>query len=156
MSRDMYVLGKCSIFPEAFAKTNSHHAPYVAIMVLGVVGVLMILFSATIMQYVNISGFYLLFVAFLVAVASLHIKKAFSEEYATSPFKLKGVWYYVWPGLTIVTGIAFMALQFVNDPVMTGVSVVLIPVGVAIYWLRKKRLEAKGVSVDELIHKEML
>ena len=44
-----------------------------------------------------------------------------------------------------------MILQFQQDPMMTGVSLVLVPVGILFYLIRKKRLEADGTSLDKRI-----
>lgn len=155
MSRVLFVLGKSNILPRKLADSNKKGAPYYAILVLAVVGVLMVLFSATIMQFVNISSFYLLLTALLVAVASLKIKTVFKEEYDAAEYKLKGISYYLWPVLAIISSVVFMILQFVDDPKMTGLSVVLVPVGVGIYLLRKKKLEAAGDNLDEHILKDM-
>lgn len=151
MARLLYVLGKSNILPSGLAKTNRHNVPQNALAVLAVMGVLMVMFSATVMQYVNISSFYLLFVSILVAVASLRIKKAFAPQYEQAEYKLKGIWFYVWPILAIVTGIFFMGLQFKSDPVMTALSLVLLPVGIGFYLLRKRKLEADGSSLDARI-----
>lgn len=151
MARLLYVLGKSSILPSRFAKTNRYNVPQFALIVLAGMGVLMVLFSATVMQYVNISSFYLLFVSILVAVASLRIKKTFATQYEQAEYKLKGIWYYVWPALAIVTGIFFMGLQIKSDPVMTVVSLLLMPFGIGFYLLRKRKLEADGSSLDARI-----
>lgn len=155
MARLIYVLGKNSILPKPLGKINRYGVPHSAIIVLTVVGLLMILFSAAIMQWVNISSFYLLLVSALVAVASLRIKTHFANQYEQAEFKLKGVWYYVWPILAIVTAIFFMGLQFQQDPVMTGASLVLVPIAVGIYIIRKKKLEADGSSLDQRIMDDM-
>ena len=155
MARLVYVLGKNTILPPVFGKTNRYNVPHNAIILLTVVGLLMILFSATIMQYVNISSFYLLLVSALVAVASLRIKTHFSAQYEQAEFKLKGVWYYVWPVLAIVTAVFFMGLQLQQDPIMTGVSLVLVPIAIGFYLLRKKKLEADGSSLDQKILDDM-
>lgn len=155
MSRMMFVLGRSGILPRALAKTNSRNAPYLSISILAVMGVSMVLFSATIMQYVNVSSFYLLLTALLVAVASLRLKKAFAGEYASAAFRLNGIWYYLWPCLAIAASVIFMILQFFDDPVMTGISIVLVPVGIGIYLLRKKKLEAGGKDVDRQIMEDM-
>ncbi|MCI8576208.1 MAG: APC family permease [Lachnospiraceae bacterium] len=151
MARLIYVLGKSGILPSGMARLNGRNVPRNAIGVLAVMGVLMVMFSATVMQYVNVSSFYLLFVSILVAVASLRIRTGFSAQYEAAEYKLKGIWYYVWPILAIITGIFFMILQFQQDPMMTGVSLVLVPVGILFYLIRKKRLEADGTSLDKRI-----
>lgn len=155
MARLLFMLGETSVLPRVIAKTNKNRAPYVAYACLSVMGILMILFSVTVMQYVNISSFYLLFVAFLVAFASLKIKKAFPERYEKSEYKLRGIWYYLWPYLAIISGFAFMFLQVREDPFMTGVSIVLLPVGALLYQLRKKQLKASGTDLDEEIKKRL-
>lgn len=155
MSRMMFVLGRSGILPKPLSKTNRRNAPYLSISILAVMGVCMVLFSATIMQYVNVSSFYLLLTALLVAVASLRLKGSFAKEYASAAFRLDGVWYYLWPGLAIAASVVFMVLQLTDDPVMTGVAVALVPVGIGVYLLRKKRLEAGGKDVDREIMQEM-
>ena len=151
MARLLFMLGETSVLPRVIAKTNKNRAPYVAYTCLSVMGILMILFSVTVMQYVNISSFYLLFVAF----SSLKIKKAFPERYEKSEYKLRGIGYYLWPYLAIISGFAFMFLQVREDPFMTGVSIVLLPVGALLYQLRKKQLKASGTDLDEEIKKRL-
>ena len=47
-----------------------------------------------------------------------------------------------------------MFLQVREDPFMTGVSIVLLPVGALLYQLRKKQLKASGTDLDEEIKKK--
>jgi len=44
-----------------------------------------------------------------------------------------------------------MVLQIMEDPVMTVVSVILLPVGVLVYSLRKKKMESGGINLDQRI-----
>lgn len=55
----------------------------------------------------------------------------------------------------IISGFAFMFLQVREDPFMTGVSIVLLPVGALLYQLRKKQLKASGTDLDEEIKKRL-
>ena len=48
-----------------------------------------------------------------------------------------------------------MGLRFQQDPVMTGASLVLVPIAVGIYIIRKKKLEADGSSLDQRIMDDM-
>lgn len=48
-----------------------------------------------------------------------------------------------------------MFLQVREDPFMTGVSIVLLPVGALLYQLRKKQLKASGTDLDEEIKKRL-
>lgn len=155
MSRLIYVLGDVSFLPKVFGKLNRRNVPWAAFLLLGAWGALYILFNATIMQYVNISSFYLLFIALLVAVGSLRIRDRFKENYENSPYKLKGIWYYLWPLLAIVSGIFFMILQLRDDPKMTGLSILLLPIMIGIYFLRKRALKNKGIDLDEEISKRI-
>ena len=55
----------------------------------------------------------------------------------------------------IISGFAFMFLQVREDTFMTGVSIVLLPVGALLYQLRKKQLKASGTDLDEEIKKRL-
>ena len=151
MARLLMVLGKSEILPASLGKVNRRGAPQNAFVVLMIMGILMVLFSATIMQFVNISSFYLLMLALLVAVASLKIKTAFAKQYEAAEYKLKGAFYYIWPVLVIITSIIFMILQLTSDTKMTIASIVLLPISLIFYFSRKKKLEASGVSLDQQI-----
>jgi len=45
----------------------------------------------------------------------------------------------------------YIVLQIMEDPVMTVVSVNLLPVGVLVYSLRKKKMESGGINLDQQI-----
>ena len=154
-ARLLMMLGKTSVLPSGLAKTNKRGAPQNALLVLLALGVGLVLFSATIMQFVNISSFYLMFITLLVAFASLQVKKKLPKQYEKAEYKMKGIWYYIWPALSIISGGFFMILQLRDDPVMTGVSLILLPVGVLIYQLRKRALRANDVNLDAELMKEM-
>lgn len=155
MAKLIMMLGKTGVLPKVFEKQNKRGACTTALIVLGVAGVVMVLTSASIMQFVNISSFYLLFISLLVAVASLQIKKKMEQEYEEAAYKLKGIWYVVWPVLSIVSGAAFMILAFRDDPKMMGLGVVMLPVGIILYLIRKKSAAAKGLDLDKEITKNM-
>lgn len=155
MARLLAMLGVTSVLPAGIAKTNKRGAPQNALLVLLVLAIALILFSATVMQYVNISSFYLMFITLLVAASSLNVKKKLPKQYEEAVYKLKGIWFYVWPVLSIVSGLFFMALQFRDDLKMTGVSVVLLPIGALLYQWRKKTAQAKGVNLDDELLKGM-
>lgn len=155
MSRILYTLGKVKLFPSVLAKTNRFAAPSAAIAVLAVLGCLLVVFSDTIMRFVNISSFFLLFIALIVAVGSLRIRDAFAEEFAAAAYKLKGAGYYIWPWLTIVSSLVFMAIQLKSDLKMTGLAILLVPVGIALYFIRKKILQKAGVDLEQELIRNM-
>ena len=45
----------------------------------------------------------------------------------------------------------YIVLQIMEDPVMTVVSVILLPVGVLVYSLRKKKMESGVINLDQRI-----
>ena len=103
----------------------------------------------------NISSFYLKYITLLVAASSLRVKEKLPKQYESAEYKLKGIWYYLWPALSIISGLGFMALQLRDDLLMTGISAILLPVGVLVYYLRKRALMAKGIDLDQELMKGM-
>jgi len=155
MARLVMMLGKTGVLPKPFGIQSKNGACTTALGVLGAIGIIMVITSASIMQFVNLSSFYLLFISILVAFASLNIRKKMSKEYEEAEYKLKGIWYTLWPVLSIVSGAAFMILAFKDDPVMMSVGLVLLPVGIVIYLIRKKQTAAKGIDLDKEIIENM-
>ena len=155
MSRVLYVMGRNRIFPRPLATVNKKGVPSVAIIARTIMGVIMCAFNALLMQFVNVSSFYLLLVALLVSAASLRMKKKMPNEYAKAPFRLNGVWYYVWPICAIISSAVFMVIEVVTDTKFAVAAIILIPVGMLVYVMRKKKLESTGVNLDEQIMKDM-
>lgn len=155
MSRQFFALGKSGVFPAAMSKLDKKGTPVVAVIVVTVIGIVFNLFSAQVMQFVNVSSLYLLATALVVAWASFKIKDKLADQYAQADYKLKGKWYYIWPSLTIVSSIFFMILAIREDFKMSMLSIVLVPVGLLIYYLRKKQFEKRGISIDDNIQKSM-
>ena len=155
MSRQFYALGRSGVFPAVVSKLSKRGTPVIAVSVVTIIGIIINLFSATVMRFVNVSSLYLLATALVVAVSSLKIKEKLKQQYDQAEYKLKGAWYYIWPILTIASSIVFMVLAIREDLKMSLISIVLVPVGLLLYLWRKKRYESHGVSLDESIQKSM-
>jgi APA family basic amino acid/polyamine antiporter len=156
MARDVYALAKGGVFPAAWAKLNKFGTPYIGVTVVTVVAILFTGFSFEIMKYVNVSSTYLLGTAVVIAVGSLFIKKKLPKQYEAATFKLKGFWYYFWPVGVIVSSLFFMILAVIDDPFMSLISGILVPVGLLIYLLRKRQYEKRGSSLDASISNSIL
>src|SRR5699024_12082668 len=137
--------------PRALAKLNKAGTPYVAMLSLTLFGVLITIFSEDVMRFVNLSGTYLLLTSIIIAVSSLRIRSTLPEMYQRAEFKLRGFWYYFWPVGAIVTSIFFLVLAVMEDPGMSLLSFVLIPLGLGIYTWRANAVKREGRSVEELL-----
>lgn len=151
MSRQVYALSRSRIFPRSWARVNRANAPYRAVIVVTVVGIIITLFNADVMRFINLSSTYLLATAIVLAISSLRLKRRLPEAYASAEFKLRGIWYYFWPIGVIVTSAYFLYLAISDDPFMSAVSGVLVPVGIGLYYWRAIVLRRKGVIVEQLV-----
>lgn len=155
-SRVLYTMGRLRIIPSVFSKLNSRGVPYVAVLLVMIVGSVLCLFYQSVIQFVNISSFYLLSVALLMAIASLKFRQRMENNYLTSPYKLSGIWYYVWPICTILTSLVFMGVEIVTDTKFALCGIVLIPIGVLLYKLRERYLlKQEGINVSEQLLLDM-
>lgn len=148
MSRQVFALSKSRIFPSLWSKVNSNGTPFIAVIVIALVGVVTTLFSDNVMKFVNLSGTYLLATAMIAAVTSLMIKRRLPERYAMAEFKLTGIWYYFWPIGILVTSTFFLILAVIEDPWMSLASGVLVPVGLLLYQWRATVVNRSGVTVE--------
>lgn len=151
MSRQVFALSKSRIFPVMWARVNRGGTPFVAVIVITLIGVVATLFSDNVMKFVNLSGTYLLATAMVAAVSSLMIKRRLPERYAAAEFKLKGFWYYFWPIGILVTSTFFLVLAVMDDPWMSLASGLLVPVGLLLYQWRASAVRKSGLSVEDAV-----
>ena len=151
LGRQLFGLSRSRILPPALSKLNKAGTPYVAMVSLTLVGILITIFSEDVMKFVNLSGTYLLLTSITIAVSSLRIQKTLPEMYNRADFKLRGFWYYFWPIGAIVTSIFFLVLAIMDDPQMSLLSFILIPLGLGIYIWRASIVKRTGTSVEELL-----
>lgn len=151
MSRQVFALSKSRIFPALWARVNRGGTPFVAVIVIALIGVVTTLFSDNVMKFVNLSGTYLLATAMVAAVSSLMIPRRLPERYATAEFKLKGFWHYFWPIGILVTSTFFLVLAVMDDPVMSLASGILVPIGILLYQWRARAVRKTGLSVEESV-----
>ena len=151
MSRQVFALSKSRILPKVWSKVNAGGSPFVAVIVISLVGVVMTLFSDNVMKFVNLSGTYLLATAMIAAVSALFIKRKLPERYAAAEFKLKGFWFYFWPIGILATSSFFLVLAVLDDPWMSLLSGILVPVGLLLYQWRARVVRKSGVSVEEAV-----
>lgn len=151
LSRDLYTLGKTRILPKFFKKLNKNMTPYVAVMVSTFIGVVTILVSQEIMGFINMSSIFFMLVAIIVSVGSLRIKIKLADRYEKAEFKLKGIWYYVWPILAIITTGYFLVDFLLKNKMDTLFTLVAIIVSLSVYYLRKKSLMKKNIDIEALL-----
>jgi len=151
LSRQIFALSRSRILPMAWSKINRSGTPYNAVIVVTLLGVLMTAFSDDVMKFVNLSSTYILATALVAAVSSLLIKKRLPERYANAQYKLKGVWFYFFPIMVLVTSTFFLVLAVLEDPWMSLYSGILLPVGVLLYWSRSNIVKKSGMSVEEAV-----
>lgn len=151
MSRQVFALSKSRIFPTLWSRVNRGGTPYVAVIVIALVGVVTTLFSDNVMKFVNLSGTYLLATAMVAAVSSLLIRRKIPEQYAAAAFKLKGFWFYFWPIGILATSAFFLVLAIIQDPWMSLVSGALVPVGLLLYMWRANVVRKSGISVEDAV-----
>ena len=151
LSRQIFALGKSGILPRSWSQVNRAGVPWIALVAVSLLGVFMTIFSDDVMRFVNLSGTYLLATAIVAAVSTLLIKRKLSERYEAAEFKLRGVWYYIWPGGVLLSSTFFMVLAIMQDPWMSLVSGVLVPIALLFYRWRASILRKRGTSVENAV-----
>lgn len=155
LSRDLYTLGKTRILPKFFKSVNNSMIPYIAVIVATAIGVVTILVSQEIIRFINMSSIFFMLVAIIVSVGSLRIKIKLSQRYEKAEYRLKGIWYYVWPILAIGTTGYFLVDFLIKNKMDALFAIIVIIVSLSVYYLRKKSLIKNNIDIQELLN-EML
>ena len=148
-SRMALTLGRDRAIPEAFGSLNKRFGTPVYALTATVVVALIFIFSGKGLVFAcytaNLS---FLFGYVAVMIATMLLPKNKPELYAKAPFKLKGVWNYILPIISIIVSIIFMALQ---EPLAMVWTIVWMAIGTVIYFIRKMQLAKEGVKLEDIL-----
>jgi APA family basic amino acid/polyamine antiporter len=140
--RTLYAGGVEGVFPKVFGKVHSrYHSPYIAILTLGVWGMILTL-SGTFDQITN----YIVFTSWgfyaLTALAVLVLRKKMPD--AERPYKAWGYPYAPLAFVAVVLWFMFNTLVNERSNAMIGVAILLASLPLYWYWTKDSRNEPLG------------
>lgn len=147
------------IFPKGLGALHGRfgtpHWLLTLVWVLSMAGIMAGISLETLANYAALGA---IMIFFPILIAALRLRKLRPEAYASSLFKLKGVWFYLCPIVGFVM-MAFFALVLVTElrtPLKIGAFAGFAISGLVYYWLRRRWLAARGVDIRSLISLEAL
>ena len=145
-TKSMLVVSNDRLLPAWFyavhPRFNSPHRFLTTVWLIGLVSIFFKVPAGTFESFASIGGL-LIFLPLMLAV--IRMKKILPERYADAPFKLKGVWLYLCPGLGMVLSLFAMVMLFFGElksNFWRGFFLVLLLLGGAIYLAQKKRTQS--------------
>ena len=149
LPRTFYQLGKSGFLPASFAKLNKHGVPIISLITFAVIVAVSLILNKGILYLINMTSLFFMLIAILLSIGSLRSKITMSEEYNAAGYKLKGIWYYLWPVITIVST-GYFLIDFLTADFKTLIMTLIVTaIGLIVYRVRKKVLEDKGINMVE-------
>jgi basic amino acid/polyamine antiporter, APA family len=129
------------------------HVLFFIIWIISIAGILTGFSLETFASYSALGG---MIIFCPVLIAAMRLPKLFPERYAAAAFRLKGAWLWICPvtGLVMVLFFGTVILADMKSPVRIGFFLLFILSGAVYYLLRKRYLSARGVNLEEIMHKE--
>jgi len=148
-SRMALTLGRDRAIPEGFGSLNQRFGTPIYALTATVVVALIFVFSGKGLIFAcYTSNLSFLFGYVAVMIATMLLPRNRPKLYAKAPFKLKGIWNYILPIISIIVSIIFMALQ---EPMAMVWTLVWMAIGTAIYFIRKMQLAKEGVHLEDIL-----
>jgi len=141
-TKSMLVVTSDRLLPTWLHKVHSKwNTPYRFLAIIWLLGVVSIFFkvpAGTFESYASIGGL-MIFLPLMIAV--IRFPKILPKQYQSAPFKLKGVWLYLCPGLGMILSLGAILMLFFGElKFFWQISfLAMLAVGEAIYLIQKYR-----------------
>lgn len=156
-TKSLLIIVQDGLLPEFLAATSkrfgTHYYLLTFIWAAGVIGIFSGLELETLASYAALGG---LMVFLPVQIASLRLPRVYPEKYRTSPFKLKGFFFWFCPVVAALVAVFFCLaiLADMKSPWKVAVFVIFIFSGAAFFLARKRWLAGKGIRLDDEIRRK--
>ena len=135
LANELHNMSKEKSLPAIFSKTaGKRNVPIVAVWFSVIVAIILSFMSESITEYIDVATAFVMVSLIHSAFASIRLKAVAPEEYENAAFKIKGVWYYIWPVLEILSCGFILVVTLVNSPKLILPMIIVIAIGVVIYY----------------------
>jgi APA family basic amino acid/polyamine antiporter len=145
-SRFVMVLAEDGVFPQALGAVNRRFGtPHWGLCLMFVVSMISLPFGATAFSALGMTasiGSIVLLIPILVS--AMRFPRKMPELYARAPFKLRGPWLWIVPGVALLFGAAFVVALVLESPRGAALLAGWMLGGVVYYHLRDRQLRRRG------------
>ena len=136
LTQEIHSLAEQGSLPAFFGKTSGkNNVPRVAVWFSIAVAVVLSFMSESIMEYIDVATAFVMISLIHSAFASIKLKKVCPEEYEKAAFKMKGVWYYIWPILEILSCGFILVLTLADSPKLIAPMIFIVAAGIVFYYV---------------------
>lgn len=129
--------------PALFKKTaGKKNAPIVAVWFSVAAAILLSFMSESIMEYIDVATAFVMVSLIHSAFVSVRLKKVLPKAYDEAAFKMKGIWYYIWPILEIASCGFILVVTLAGSPKLLFPMIVIIGIGIVFYYVYAAKHEA--------------
>lgn len=157
-SRYILAFADDEIFPKPLAAVSKKYGtPYWGLLVMYLVSLAALPMGASSLEILGVTasiGSIILLIPILIAAFLL--PRRMPAVYEKAPFRLKGFWVWLLPGLAILFGIFFIVALGLESPHGFALFVAWMIAGVIYYTARNRYLKARrGIDLNDLLKKGM-
>lgn len=135
MTHELHNMSNQGSMPAIFKKTaGKRNVPVVAVWFAVAVAIILSFMSESITEYIDVATAFVMVSLIHSAFISIRMKKVFPDEYEKAEFRIKGIWYYIWPVLEIVSCGFILAITLYKSKKLILPMIVIIGLGIIIYY----------------------
>ena len=155
-SRDVLAMARAGLFPSEMARISEKRgAPVYGVIVLTVLSLIAVLFSASITEYATVIVLSIMAVQILLGWVALRIPRRLESRYRNAEFKLGrfGLPFFS-IGMMLFSAL-FIYIGMTASPGAGMFAGVILFIGVVYYQLRRRFLASRSISVEALVAEEV-
>lgn len=142
LTHELHNMSKQHSLPGVFKITaGKRNVPVAAVWFAVAVAVVLSFMSESITEYIDVATAFVMVSLIHSAFISVKIKKVFPDEYEKAEFKIKGIWYYIWPILEIVSCSFVLAITLYESKKLILPMAGIIGLGIVVYYGYAKKRE---------------
>ena len=154
-SRSFFALARNRIYPEILSRINSRsHEPSVAIVLAVLFALAGVAVQGDIIQYASVTVIGAMLYGIIWSIALIRLPVALPDHYRKAKFQLKIRSIWIIATIKISISLAFLYVGIRNNLGPAMIYFGLLGLGAVYYVMRKRYLDSRGLSLQDLLRRE--
>ncbi|MGE0442133.1 MAG: APC family permease [Gemmatimonadales bacterium] len=150
-SRDLLAMARAEVFPAGLGARNQAGVPARAILLIGGLALVSVLFGGTIRQYAMVAVMSVMLWQISMGVTLLGLPRRLPEAWGRAGFRLAPAARVAAAVGLILTSAAFFLLGVLDNLAVSAGYLVVVAVGTAYYYGRRTQLRRSGIALDRIL-----
>ncbi|MEZ4457662.1 MAG: APC family permease [Gemmatimonadales bacterium] len=154
-SRDLLAMARAGVFPTGLGARNRAGVPARAILLIGGLALVSVLFGGTIRQYAMMAVMSVMLFQISMGVTLLGLPRHLPDAWGRAGFRLAPRARVAAGIVLILASVAFFLLGALDNLAVSAGYLVVVALGVGYYFWRRMQLSRSGIALDRILREGM-